>query len=118
MTMTTRQAVQVWEDLLDAYHMRNSFGGDTAEVYGYLLVENNPSANQAGEGSMRDKARATQAGEAAENLTALLRLFLETHGEASIAVDGSPFRGSMLAPIYHRVHVRVTTVPVRKVKTK
>lgn len=38
------QALGIWDDLLEAYHGVNRYGGDTAEIYGYRLSERCPSS--------------------------------------------------------------------------
>lgn len=111
-SMSMRQALNVWEELVDAYHGRNGYGSDTAEIYAYRLLERSPSAEASASFAteLHRKAIEEQASEAAFNLACLLHHFRETHNGVRIAVEGVPFTGvrsTPLDPFDHRVHVKV-----------
>lgn len=88
--------LDAWGQLVEAYHGVSRFGGDTAEVYAYLLTASMP-------GAMRGERDAASAAAMSD----LLSLFVERQ-ECAVEVDGQPFRaGDKLPPNGHRWHVRV-----------
>lgn len=106
LNLSIRQTVDVWCDLDDAYYGHNRFGGDTAEIYGYRLMQYSPGIQfQAPGVRAYDVARAEMAEQAAESLSALLTEFCKIRA-VHVEVDGLLFYGS-LPPLDHRCHVRV-----------
>jgi hypothetical protein len=96
------QALGIWDDLLEAYHGVNRYGGDTAEIYGYRLSERCPSSEAAFPGAILERdTNATQ------RLKAMIRLFVGCRSDAKVTVDGVPWnRWKEL--LSHRCHVKVT----------
>src|SRR5262249_25383349 len=41
--LSMAQALLIWSELMDAYHGKNGFGGDTAEIYMYRLMPYDPA---------------------------------------------------------------------------
>lgn len=105
------QALSVWTHLEAAYHGKNGFGGDTAEIYMYLMQSNNPSAESARRGQGGGtclKALHEQIQETNESLCALLKHFVESRSDIRIEVDGKEMGDWVkTAGFDHRVHVRV-----------
>lgn len=97
------QAIDIWDDLLEAYYGVNGYGGNIAEIYGYRLSERNPTADL-GEGFMgcREERDAT----ATLRLKAMIRLFVERGSDANVTVDGIPWK-RWKEPLFHRCHVKV-----------
>lgn len=105
------QALGIWSDLCAAYHGKG-WGGDTAEVYLYRLMPNDPSANlaraQGPKGGMSDAALHAQVRHANESLYELLDYFAEERN-CRIEINGRDLgRWLMQAAFDHRVHVKVT----------
>lgn len=103
------QALGVWSDLCDAYHGKNGYGGDTAEIYMYRFMADCPTVSlsrrpltgiAADEEALRVKA-------ANEALHALLAHFAEER-ICVVLVEGQPL-GAWVATagFDHRVHVTV-----------
>ena len=96
------QAIGIWDDLVEAYHGVNGFGGNTAEIYGYRLSERCPSAEAGFPGSTDEGD-----GNATLRLKAVIRLFVERRSDAKVVVDGIPWK-KWKGPLSHRCHVKVT----------
>jgi hypothetical protein len=109
------QALSLWTDLESAYHNKNSYGGDTAEIYMYRFMSRCPSAESARSRretpsiltgiiaeSLQDQVR-----DANEAMCSLLQHFAKTR-EVHIEVNGKKL-GDWLktADFDHRVHVKV-----------
>lgn len=111
MHLSMAQALGIWSDLCDAYHGKG-WGGDTAEVYMYRLMADNPSAAMAkyqrSAARIATAAAAEQVRHANEALYDLLVHFAEER-DCHVEVNGRPL-GSWLtsATFDHRVHVKVT----------
>lgn len=105
--LSLTQALGLWEELVEAYHGKNGFGGDTAEIYMYRLMRRDPTA-ELGAGSLASAAKREQVDQASRSLYALLAYFLSEHENVRLTVDGRPF-GRWVAAVGndHRVHVRV-----------
>lgn len=110
------QALAVWSELEAAYHGKNGFGSDTAEIYMHTLMPRSPSAEEAwrrGEGkgcTVFDTAAKELVQDANEALLSLLRHFAKTR-KVHIEVNGKEL-GDWLktADFDHRVHVKVIRV--------
>jgi hypothetical protein len=63
MHLSINQALNFWDQLVKAYHNQNSFGGDTAEVYTFTMMEHSPfyANNPNGDFAAQDIAKATKA---------------------------------------------------------
>lgn len=128
------QALDVYDELVKAYHGRNGYGGNVAEIYCYRLVPSNPSADAAiRAGVQYDKkpnkkgflypAMMEEAHTAADNLFSLIEHFKKNYPDAKIHFEDSiqdpdadegvgkcVWRGPqayLRGGILHRVHVRV-----------
>jgi len=101
---STAQAIEVWMELEDALREENGFGGNTAEIYAYRLMEHRPSL--AVTSSMGHEARAEAAALASKNLKTILMFFAECR-RASVWIDDVPLKKWNCAPNDHRWHVRV-----------
>ncbi len=104
-TISMDQALDVWSELEAAYYGKNGFGGDTAEIYVYRLMQGSPSPDD------DDYLRANQA------LFSLLRRFQAMHTDAVISLyatrkdDGRRF-GTWVHKCQetHRHHIRIGSV--------
>lgn len=97
---STLQALEVWDDLVRAYHQRHPYGTDTAEIYAYRLLPHTPSL------AIRpdDLAAGVSASAA---LSDLLTLFTDRYTCEAI-VDGEWFDRTQGLPAQtHRWHVRI-----------
>jgi hypothetical protein len=102
----------IWCELEDARLGQNGFGGDTAEIYAYLLLPSGPRY------PISDLSDQTQGRLAAENLERIARGFQTVHSQCKICVevpaearwDWRPVDHGVL-PWTHRVHVRVEFRP-------
>lgn len=104
-SLSVTQALSLWSDLCDAYHGKNDFGGNVAEVYLYQTMSHEPMAAHIRE------AQAEQVKGANEALYAVLAFFAEKR-DCRISVNGKPL-GEWLrgAGFDHRVHVEVLPCP-------
>jgi hypothetical protein len=103
------QAMDVWGDLVEAYHGVNGYGGNVAEVYCYRLQPHNPTADQVSDSTLcRDAAR-LRALNANRSLHSLIVLFLETYADARVKLYGRKF-GPWLrrSDEDHRWHIEVS----------
>lgn len=107
------ELLALWSELNDAYHGKNGYGGDTAELYAYRFDTYAPtrhgSDGHAGNPSIADDNEANA--ERARRLYDLLTLFSKL-SDCVVSVNGRPGRKVgkwMLAMRFdHRVHVQVT----------
>ncbi len=99
------RALGIWSDLWRCYYNDNSYGTDTAEIYIYRLLPDEPI--QYATGFEKEKhAIALQAG---KNLYELLTEFCDPKNcDCRIEIEGRPL-GEWLnyQELYHRVHVRI-----------
>lgn len=106
----TFRLMTLWGDLLEAYHGVNGYSGDTAEIYAYRLMMNDPLAYVLDEKSaMGAQARAKQNRQAADGLHDLCRLFSSEY-DCIIKVNGmslTKWRKEVGSGFDHRCHVRV-----------
>lgn len=107
------QALGLWSELEAAYYGKNSYGGDTAEIYLYRLMPNDPSAEEAHRRknepshTIFGQARREQVTNANKALHSLLKHFARTR-EARIEVNGKELGDWLKAADFdHRVHVKV-----------
>lgn len=99
--LSMNQALSIWSDLDDAYHGKNGFGGDTAEIYMYRLMPYSPSVTRALTDA-RDVVRAAN-----KSLFYLLAHFRDARG-VEVWVNDAPLGAwLMTATNDHRVHVRI-----------
>jgi len=109
------QALDVWTQLVEAYHGQNGYGGNVAEIYVYTLCRNLP-AEAAGlqDDPGRDVYGVIKAYRAANLALVALCNRLETYyDDAIVEVEfNEKWRASTIVSDYpnnrHRWHVRVT----------
>lgn len=97
------QLMELWAELVEAWHGVNGFGGDTAEIYAYRFQAYSPFAHW-----HHDEEKLGEIGlQSARQLYELLTMFKVRH-DCRIIVDGKPL-GAWLKkfPFNHRVHVRI-----------
>lgn len=109
MNCTIRQAVGVWDELVNAYHGRNGYGGQTAEIYSYRLEEYSPSihrcAGQIPDFLLEDAIKI--ATEAAQNLLELIKLFQESYDCDVFIYEETLAKWEEKLSRYSRYHVKV-----------
>ncbi len=109
--LSMTQALSIWSDLEAAYYGKNSFGGDTAEIYIYEAMPYDPTvASLVGVLHESERARSI-AGESYDqanaSLCSLFTHFSRTH-EARIEVEDRELGDWLRTARYmHRVHVKV-----------
>jgi hypothetical protein len=101
--LSLTQILDIWTELDDAFHGVNGFGGDTAEIYGYTLMQFDPRILHPGPLALQ--ARADMARQAGDSLAQLLARFISVR-RCHIEIDGRLFDGTM-GRLDHRCHVRV-----------
>jgi hypothetical protein len=101
--LSITQILNIWTELDDAFYGVNRFGGDSAEICGYLLMRFDPRILHPG--SLARQARTSLAQQAGDSLAQLLAQFISVRN-CQIEIDGRPFDGTM-PPLDHRCHVRV-----------
>ena len=110
MIASTHQVLSVWQQLEDAYFATNSYGGDTAEIYFYLLLpchpgyyQTNGDHNSAAFGNINCLADHR----AILDFIEILTLFSEKR-ECHLIVEGVGLEQWKPEPVnFHRVHVKV-----------
>lgn len=106
--LPTLELLKLWSELDDCYHRAHGFGTDTAEIYAYRLLRDNPTLRLYKDDSRQARqAEAEQAAEAYQILHAVLTLYTELQ-ECTIEVDGCPLSQWLRGDFNHRVHVKVT----------
>ena len=96
------QAVGIWDELREAMEGKNHFGSDTAEIYAYRLMPNDPSFVFKKESKKEDIIRASR------TLVALIDMFLEKYG-GDFTIDGMKYKSWLKKfghTFDHRVHVK------------
>ena len=110
-------ALDIWEELVEAYHGVNGFGSTVAEVYAYRLAWRSPylelprkdGAEPSSWLDLRPLRSATVS--AADALTEICDAFERQHSSASITIDGlrpAAWRKSIGLHFDHLAHVEVT----------
>jgi hypothetical protein len=113
MNCTIRQAVGVWDDLVDAYNDKTRYDTHIAEIYSYRLEEYRPgvhkSLNEVPQMFLGEAVRI--ATDAAEALLGLILIFQEKH-KSKITVEGmtlAQWRKAVKngSGLFHRYHVEI-----------
>ena len=102
------QVMGLWEDLLDAEHGRNGYGGDTAEIYisRFMNHSSTVALDRMRGGELSDGARDDYR-EAARTLHALCRVF-EERRKVVIEMEEGPLDDLAGNRIFdHRIHLTV-----------
>lgn len=114
--MSLHQILDVWGDLVAAYHGVNGYGSDTAEIYAYRMLPDCPRRRLSppGCGGLTDEAHKEAAQAAAQNLYGLLYAFREHYPDcriypaASRSENGRVLGRWLLRELLdHRTHVRI-----------
>lgn len=99
--------LDVWGELVEAYCGCNGFGSDTAEVYAYHLMPDDPRRRLGAPDGARD-AEEEAARLASAAFHALLGTFADRY-DCTVEIDGRPWAvDAPPATTGHRWHVRVT----------
>ena len=98
--LSLMQALSLWSELEQAYYGDNGFGGNTAEIYAYTLLQSIPSQHL-NEGNETDAGQ-----QAATSLLQVLELFSKLR-KCEITIEGCPYHDFLSKPLIHRCHVRV-----------
>lgn len=117
--ISTNQLLDLWAELIEAYHGVNKFGGNTAEIYAYSIMRRDPTADLArASGRAMAKDVLDQERRAKLDLIAVLRLFKSKYEctcrvEVGREDDGLSLDDWELSSdqFHHRTHVRVFPVP-------
>ena len=113
MNCTIRQALGIWDELVNAYYDCNGYGGQTAEIYSYHLEQYSPgvhlSKNDVPEMFKEDAKRIFI--DAAMALLELIQMFKEKYN-CEITIDGfsiSEWRKGITKydGLGHRYHIKV-----------
>ena len=115
MNCTMRQAIGVWDELVNAYHDSNGYGGTTAEIYSYRLEEYSPGVHSARselEMYREDAIRISK--EAAKTLLWIIKMFKEKY-DCDITVEDMTLseweeKLDNDSGRYSRYHVHVITI--------
>jgi len=112
MYISIEQAIDIYNDLIDAKNGTHGFGGNVAEIYVYKLMPYSPTYSMHPEGKIWDDDNRMLEKKAAEDFHSLCYIFSKKH-EVSIFIDGidmhkwiSKVRSGEIR-FYHRVHVEV-----------
>jgi len=116
LNLSTLDLLGLWSDLCDAYHGRNGFGGDTAEIYAYRCGRPSPASSSTG--PLGRQVKREDAERAAASLVAVCQLFEREHSCEVLLDTGAPRTGPddpsswrRAGPWFdafdHRVQVRV-----------
>jgi hypothetical protein len=109
--ISMNQALGIWSELWQAYYGKNVFGGDTAEIYAFMLMPYEPvvaSDNpQFRETQLFKEHSNVAVVKATNSLYALLTKF-QRDTDCHITVDGKEIREWVETEVFdHRCHVRV-----------
>ena len=86
--LSLNQILGLWSDFESAYCGKNGYGGDTAEIYTYRLMSENPRRSSAAPDTWKEKAELGDTLRASESLFNLLKLFCEMHGCTALIHTG------------------------------
>lgn len=111
-TLSIEQILSLWMELEDAYRGENGYGGDTAEVYGYTLMPDSPTAHSPDMPRQFEEARKEQGLLASAAVVAICKYF-EQQRNCRVYAMSSRDEGKRVGkwllkvPIEHRIHLRV-----------
>ena len=100
--LTQMQLVHLWSELEQAYYGDNKYGGSTAEIYAYTLMEYYPTLCSGPQG---ERARDAYAN-ARRVLVDVCEMFCDVRG-CDIEIDGVRWDRWAPALFDHRAHVLV-----------
>ena len=112
MYISIEQAMDVYNELIDAKNGVNNFGGTVAEIYVYKVMPNSPTYDMNITGKYFDEENRMLERKAAEDFHSLCHIFSKKH-EVSITIDSinihewiSKVRTGEIR-FFYRVHVEV-----------
>lgn len=112
MYISIEQALDVYDELVDAKNRVNGFGGNVAEIYVFRLMPNSPVYSMSNEGKVWDEDNRLMEKKSAEDFHTLCMIFSKRH-EVDIKINDVNLN-EWIAKIrtdefrfYHRVHVEV-----------
>ncbi len=104
--LSQAQLIRLWSELEQAYYGDNRYGGDTAEIYAYTVMEHSPIFAHADGFEQRKQEHYHQA---AKTLYEVLTLF-ETMRECQVYINDMRLGEWLCRDTFdHRVHVRIVT---------
>lgn len=103
MNISMNQAINLWDELHSALQGKNGYGGDTAEVYLYSMMEHSPSYAR-GHAAMFASSSIEHAG---HEIYALVNRFEGKHSCFVTMEEGE--LAELIHPDfpYHRIHLKV-----------
>lgn len=113
-SITPKQAIDVWVHLEQAYQGKHGYGGSTAEIYCYLVQQRAPGIDGPvpSQGGFGYEAFVARAQETAQTFDWIFERFVQEHPEASIEIDGRSLaewrRVQVPQGELHRLHVTIT----------
>lgn len=104
--LSHHQLIRLWSELEQAYYGDNKYGGDTAEIYAYEVMEYSPVLCLAQGAFDNQKADAYEC--AAQTLCEVLAWFAQAR-ECRVRIDGRSLTAWKRdhPPFDHRVHIKV-----------
>lgn len=97
------ETVLIWEELVEAKHGVNGFGGSTAEIYAYRLMKHCPLLFH---DKMREQAQREAGFSARLSLLTILESFRSRH-KCEILIDGFRMDNWPTNPFIHRAHITI-----------
>ena len=106
-TLSLVQALDVWAELVEAYHGQNGYGGTVAEIYSYALESRSPTAEVANQREAAGEtllptfveAQQDQARQSREALESMLVLFGQRYDVVPRIQEGAGW--------WNRYHVEI-----------
>lgn len=119
MYISIEQALDVYDDLIDALNGVNGFGGNVAEIYCFRIMPSSPTYSMYNEGKIWDEENRMLEKKTAEDFHSLCHIFAKKHN-AKISIDGEELH-TWISKIrteeirfFHRVHVEVQKLSEEK----
>jgi hypothetical protein len=136
MYLSIEQALGIYDELIDCYHNKNGYGGDTAEIYTYrfLPMSSTYSQSWSKEKSMFEEDILSMEKKAAKSLKEIIDIFIERYPSkvfVNAFADAVPipfntwFRKVLSVKsmtdynrFSHRIHVKVKPIKKRYKRAK
>ena len=116
MYISIEQALDVYDELMEAFNGTNGFGGTVAEIYVFRVMPSSPTYSMHNEGRVWDEDNRMMEKKVAEDFHTLCHIFTKKH-QVEIKIDEvelhewiSKIRTGELR-FFHRVHVEVIKQP-------
>lgn len=119
MHISIEQALDVYDDLIDALNGVHGFGGNVAEIYCFRIMPNSPTYSMYNEGKVWDEDNRMLERKVAEDFHSLCYIFAKKH-QVSVSIDGEEINEwikkirSGEIRFFHRVHVEVKKLSAEK----